>query len=184
MFKDVVKKLFRLIKSILTFMKYKAIYSNQVQMHLVNSIKGKLFIELYDESKVQIGKFLMSSGPLYIKCGSHAILKIGDNCFFNRNCSITCNEEIIIGNNCFFANNMVIVDHDHLIECGKIQKDKFKKKRIEIGSNVWCGADVVILKGVTIGNGSVIAAGAVVNENVPAHEIWGGIPAKKIKNIE
>ena len=47
---------------------------------------------------------------------------------------------------------------------------------------VWIGANVVVLRGVIIGNGAIIAAGAVVNKDVPAMEIWGGIPAKFIKN--
>lgn len=51
-----------------------------------------------------------------------------------------------------------------------------------IEEDVWCGANVTILKGVTIGRGSVIAAGAVVTKNVGEYEIWGGVPAKKIKN--
>lgn len=53
---------------------------------------------------------------------------------------------------------------------------------IVIEEDVWCGANVTILKGVTIGKGSVIAAGAVVTKNVGEYEIWGGVPAKKIKN--
>jgi len=53
---------------------------------------------------------------------------------------------------------------------------------VVIEEDVWCGANVTILKGVTIGKGSVIAAGAVVTKNVGEYEIWGGVPAKKIKN--
>lgn len=45
------------------------------------------------------------------------------------------------------------------------------------------GANAVILRGVSIGDGAIIAAGAVVNHDIPAHEIWGGIPAKKIRNL-
>ncbi len=53
---------------------------------------------------------------------------------------------------------------------------------VVIEEDVWCGANVTILKGVTIGKGSVIAAGAVVTKDVGEYEIWGGVPAKKIKN--
>lgn len=52
-----------------------------------------------------------------------------------------------------------------------------------IDDNVWIRANSTILQGVTIGNGAVIAAGAVVTKDVPAHEIWGGAPARKIKSL-
>ena len=48
---------------------------------------------------------------------------------------------------------------------------------------VLTGANAVILRGVSIGDGAIVAAGAVVNHDIPAHEIWGGIPAKKIKKL-
>ena len=55
------------------------------------------------------------------------------------------------------------------------------KKQLLIGSDVWIGANAVILRGVTVGNGAVIAAGAVVNKDVPSYAIVGGVPAKIIK---
>ena len=101
----------------------------------------------------------------------------------NHNCSITCAEEVTIGDACNIANNVVIVDHDHRF--GKYGvEDGLESTPVHIGKNVWIGANAVILKGVSIGDGAIIAAGAVVNHDIPAYEIWGGIPAKKIKNLE
>ena len=57
--------------------------------------------------------------------------------------------------------------------------DGLTSSPVIIGDSVWIGANAVILKSVKIGEGAVIAAGAVVNCDVPAYEIWGGIPAKK-----
>ncbi len=59
-----------------------------------------------------------------------------------------------------------------------------KTVRPIIGDEVWIGAGVIVLSDVVIGDGAVIAAGAVVTKNVPPREIWGGVPAKKIKSIE
>lgn len=100
----------------------------------------------------------------------------------NHNCSITCADRIVIGNNVIMANNVVIVDHDHKLAHKGIV-DGLTSSLVVIGDNVWIGANAVILKSVTIGEGAVIAAGAVVNCDVPAHEIWGGIPARKIKKL-
>ena len=82
-----------------------------------------------------------------------------------------------------FGNNVVIIDHNHLIKIDKVAGDEFEKAQVKIGNNVWIGANTVILQGVEIGDNSVVAAGAVVTKNIASKEIWGGVPAKKIKDI-
>lgn len=172
-----------MIKTIIFYCAYKIRYGRNIHISLINSIKGNLKIELLKGGILKIGKFLMSAGPLYIKCIDNGKIEIGDYVFFNHNCSITCMEEIVIGDRCNIANNVVLVDHDHKLgENGLIAG--YETEKLKIGNNVWIGANVTILKGVTIGDGAVIAAGAVVNSNIPAYEIWGGVPAKKIKNIK
>ena len=121
----------------------------------------------------------MTAGPFYIKCTDKAEITIGDNCFFNHNCSLTAAENIVIGNQCMFANNFVVVDHDHDRKDGKILKELVSAP-VKIGNNVWCGANVTVLKGVTIGDGAVIAAGSVVNRDVAAYSVVAGVPARKI----
>lgn len=100
--------------------------------------------------------------------------------FFNTNASITCMKRIVIGDYCKFGNNLVIVDHDHNfmgqnIEGTNETTDEFVCRQIVIGNGVWIGANCVILKGVTIGDHAVIAAGSVVRKNVPA----GGVYCEK-----
>ena len=85
---------------------------------------------------------------------------------------------------------LTIITGDHRIDI----KDKFmdeitvdeklpeNDKEVIIDEDVWCGANVTILKGVHIGRGSVISAGAVLTKNTGEYEIWGGVPAKKIKD--
>ena len=157
-------------------------YGSNVEMSAINSIKGKFIVELHSGSNLLVGSFLMCAGPCYIKCTEKAQCKIGEKVFINHNCSITCAKEITIGDFCNIANNVVIVDHDHRL--GKYGVENgLESTPVHIGRNVWIGANTVILRGVSIGDGAVIAAGAVVNHNVPAYEIWGGVPAKKMKNL-
>ena len=125
----------------------------------------------------------MIDGPLYLKAENDSQILIGDYCYFNHNCSITALNSIIIGDNCMFGNNVVIVDHNHLINKDKIAEKDFETSRVKIGNNVWIGANTVILQGIEIGDNSVVAAGAVVTKNIGSKEIWGGVPAKKIKDI-
>ena len=92
---------------------------------------------------------------------------------------------INIKKGCLVAEMVVIRDQDH--DFNRVnenrKKDKFRTSPICIEENVWLASKATILKGVTIGAGAVIAASAVVKTNVPAMELWGGLPAKFIKKI-
>lgn len=152
----------------------------KIRSSWINSIRGIFKVEIIGDGNIEIGKFLMSRGPLYIKSVNNGKLNIGQKVFLNHNCSITCAEYISIGNNCMFANNLVIVDHDHAIgKDGVI--GTLVSQPIVIEDQVWCGANVTITKGVHIGKGAVIAANAVVVSDVEAHTIVAGVPAKRIK---
>jgi len=177
---DFIKKIHLGIQSLIHWALLKLLYKNRATMHAINSIRGKFHVELMKGSELSIGRFLMSQGPLYIKCTEKAKLYIGDNVFFNHNCSITCAKKVEIGNNCMIANNVVIVDHDHAITAEGSTSDLICEEVI-IGNSVWIGANVTITKGVHIGDGAVIGANSVVLHDVEAHSIYAGVPAKKIK---
>lgn len=177
-----VKKIFLGLKSVYTFVKYKVIFGKNININLINSIRGKLKINIDNNGYVAIGKFMMTTGPCYIKCDNGGELHIGNNCFMNHNVSITSNKSIDIGDYVNIANNVVIVDHDHIVTHDGVLGDVISSPVI-IGDRVWIAANCVITKGVTIGSGSVIAAGSVVTKNIPEHEMWGGVPAKFIKSL-
>ena len=83
----------------------------------------------------------------------------------------------LIGSGCRF------VDHDHGFASRAVpmaRQATGSEAAITLEEDVWIGAEAVILKGVTIGRGAIIAAGSVVTKSVGAFEIWGGLPARKI----
>lgn len=174
-----IKKVCLFIKSLFIFLIYKIKFNKRIKMNVINSIKGKLLIEMFPGANCIIGKFLMIRGPLYIKCTDKAMLSIGNRVFFNHNCSITCSQDIRIGDNCMFANNLVIVDHDHRVDADGVRGELVSNPVI-IEDNVWCGANVTILRGVHIGQGAVVAAGAVVTKDVPPHSIVAGVPGRTV----
>jgi len=106
---------------------------------------------------------------------------IGNNNFIGYGCEFNITKKITIGNDCLIASGSKFIDHNHGTSLASLMREQIStEKEIVIGNNVWIGANVIVLSGVTIKDGAIIAAGAVLNKNVPANEIWGGIPAKKI----
>lgn len=86
------------------------------------------------------------------------------------------------GLTCITGDHRIDIDGKFMDEVTIDEKLPENDQSIVIEEDVWCGANVIILKGVHIGRGSVIAAGAVLVNDVGEYEIWGGVPAKKIAN--
>ena len=106
---------------------------------------------------------------------------VGCNCFIGMNCEFNIKAGITIGDNSLIGSGTKFIDHDHGVGLHELIKNQpCPTTSITIEADVWIGANVVVLKGVTIGNGAVIAAGAIVNKSIPPYEVWGGVPAKKI----
>ena len=116
----------------------------------------------------------------HIKADKESTISISDS-FIGRNCVIAAKQKIIIKNNCLIAEMVVIRDQDHSIDASS--RDSFSVSPIEIKENAWIGSKATILKGVTIGCHSIVAASAVVTKNIPAMELWGGTPACPIKKL-
>ncbi|MCR5462708.1 MAG: acyltransferase [bacterium] len=108
-------------------------------------------------------------------------LSMGSNIFFNRNTFITCQNSITMGNNVIIGPNVVIVDHNHDYKSDNMA-NSFIKGEVFIGNNVWIGANCTILPGAHIEDGAIIGANSTISKKVGANEIWGGVPAKFIKN--
>jgi acetyltransferase-like isoleucine patch superfamily enzyme len=107
---------------------------------------------------------------------------IVDVVFIGRGCEFNIRKQITVGSRTAIASGCQFIDHDHDITGTKLDELPGPEAAIEIGEDVWLGCNVIVLKGVTIGDGAVIAAGAVVTKNIPAGEVWAGIPAKKISS--
>jgi acetyltransferase-like isoleucine patch superfamily enzyme len=117
--------------------------------------------------------------PLHINYGKNT--KIGKNVFINFDCTFLDLGGIIIEHNVLLAPKVSLLTEAHPIS----PKDRqtLTAGKIHIKKNAWIGANATILQGVTIGENSVVAAGAVVSKNVAANTVVAGIPAKFIKTI-
>lgn len=120
----------------------------------------------------------------YFRFYDGASIFIGDNAelsfksgYINSGAKIYCYDKISIGDDVKIADEVIIRDSDNheILDSGE------KTAPITIGNHVWIGMRATILKGVTIGDGAIIAAGAVVTKDVPPNTLWGGVPAKCLK---
>ncbi len=108
-------------------------------------------------------------------------ISVGDNSGIGLNCRVA--GPLSIGNDVMMAPNVTIVTQNH--ETSDLTKpmrlQTAPKQKVTVGNDVWIGTNVVIMPGVTVGNGVIIAAGAVVTKDVPDYAVVGGVPAKIIK---
>ena len=144
----------------------------------------KTEITLADNAQLTLhGDVILYEG-VGVRITEGAKLSIGDHTYINRSASIDCTQEITIGDYCAISDNVQILDSDfHPITYN--DKTSTMSKPVHIGDHVWIGRSVIILKGVTIGDGAIIAAGSIVTRDVPARCLVAGNPARVIKeNVE
>lgn len=112
-----------------------------------------------------------------------AYIKIGEDCVIGPGCIITGQGGVTIGNDVIIGPKVMIlpVDHNYDNPDELIREQGLNLHKINIGDNVWIGAGALILAGTSIGNGAVIAGGAVVNRPIPPRSLAGGNPAQIIK---
>lgn len=114
-------------------------------------------------------------------------IEIGEGCSFNDYIHITSINRIVIGSNVLTGRWVTITDNSHGstemsdLVYPPLLRPLYSKGQVVIGKNVWIGDKVTILPGVSIGDGSVIAANSVVTKSIPPYSIAAGIPAKIIK---
>ena len=138
-------------------------------------------IDLFSElTGREVDKTFRLFPPFYTDCGKN--IGVGKNVFINACCKFQDQGGINIGNGVLVGHNVTLatLNHDKRPEF----RQNIYPKPINIGNNVWIGSNATILQGVTIGDGAIIGANAVVTKDVPKNTVVAGIPAKIIRKIE
>lgn len=173
-----LRNLVKETSSLCKIIPYKLMFGGRLTVGLKQLWGKNTKIVVTKRGRLIIGDMLEARRMDYISA-QDGVMKIGNNVFMNQNVSVTCMESVNIGDRCIIANNVVIVDHDH-----DFVKGGFVSAPVKLENDVWIGANATVLKGVTIGEGAIVAAGSVVNKDVPAHTMVAGAPARVIKEIK
>ena len=110
-------------------------------------------------------------------------LSIGAKSVLGQECTFSAYQHVSIGRECIIADRVMMIDFDHgMVEVERpIRAQGIYKRNVKVGHNVWIGYGACVLRGVTVGDNSVIGTSSVVTADVPTNAVVGGIPAKLIR---
>lgn len=128
------------------------------------------------------GENLVMLPPVHSNWGLKNV-HVGKDCFFNFNCGFVDDADIFFGDDCLIGPGCQFVTAEHPVAPEPRRKKMQYNKQIHVGNNVWFGAGAIVLPGVTIGDNSIVAAGAVVTKDVPENVIVAGVPARILREI-
>lgn len=111
-------------------------------------------------------------------------IEVGENFFLNAGCVILDGAKVSFGDNVFVAPHCGFYTAGHPLDVARRNQGLEYARPITIGDNVWIGAEVCVLPGVSIGEGSVIGAGSVVTKDIPAHVLAFGNPCRVIRELK
>jgi acetyltransferase-like isoleucine patch superfamily enzyme len=134
-------------------------------------------------SPIHIGDGVAIERGVVVSTSDKGRVRIGNHVYIGEYSVLTSNEEIDIGDNVLISPQNFITDFNHIFQDSTtpIRCQGIRTKKVTIQKDVWIGAGCKILMGVTVGEGAVIGAGAVVTQDVPPYQVVAGNPAEIIK---
>lgn len=169
-FKYIIKELLRYLFS---FLAVKA---------LLNLLCWYVLDHIAPRTKLNIAGRVRIAPTTSFRCGENIYL--GKNTHISQYCCLWAgeNSKIVLGDNLLVGPGVKIFSINHGVKSGiPMNTQAVTEKDVIVGNDVWLGANSVVVAGVTIGDGAIVAAGSIVTKNVPAHAIVGGNPARIIK---
>jgi acetyltransferase-like isoleucine patch superfamily enzyme len=144
-----------------------------------------LELKIEPRGQIRFGRFVWIGDGTKIRCHEGRV-EIGAKTVMGQECTISAYQHVRIGEQCVIADRAMFIDFDHgVVEVERpIRLQGIYKRDVEVGNNVWIGYGACILRGVSVGDNSVIGTNAVVAKDVPANAIVGGVPARIIRMRE
>jgi acetyltransferase-like isoleucine patch superfamily enzyme len=144
-------------------------------------------LEALHDARLEIGAQVLFEPHVWLTAPAPARIRIGAGSFLNICVMVAAAGLVEIGEHCMFANGCLITDADHRFDDPDrpVPWQGFTSKGpTRIGDNVWCGANVAVTGGVTVGERCVIGANSVITSDIPAFSVAAGVPARVIRRVE
>ncbi len=144
-----------------------------------------LELKIEPRGEIRFGRFVWIGDGTKIRC-HEGVVEVGEKTVMGQECTISAYQHVRIGEQCVIADRAMFIDFDHgVVEVERpIRLQGIYKRDVEVGNNVWIGYGACVLRGVSVGDNSVIGTNAVVTKDVPANAVVAGIPARIIRMRE
>jgi acetyltransferase-like isoleucine patch superfamily enzyme len=145
----------------------------------------RLELQIGKRGTIRFGRFVWVGDGTKIRCHEGEVI-LGAKTVLGQDCTISAYRHVRIGEQCVVADRAMFIDFDHgVVEVERpIRLQGIYKRDVEVGSNVWVGFGACVLRGVRVGDNSVIGTNSVVTKDVPANGVAGGVPARLLRMRE
>jgi acetyltransferase-like isoleucine patch superfamily enzyme len=144
-----------------------------------------LELEIGKRGVIRFGRFAWIGDGTKIRCHEGEVI-IGPKTVLGQECTISAYRHVRIGEQCVVADRAMFIDFDHgVVEVERpVRVQGIYKREVDVGSNVWVGYGACVLRGVAVGDNSVIGTNCVVTRDVPANAVVAGVPARIVRMRE
>jgi acetyltransferase-like isoleucine patch superfamily enzyme len=141
-----------------------------------------LELQVGRRGRVDFGRFVWIGHGTKIRC-HEGVVEIGAKTVMGQECTISAYKRVRIGEQCVIADRAMFIDFDHgVVEVERpIRQQGIYTRDVEVGSNVWIGYGACILRGVSVGDNSIVGTNSVVTKDVPANAVVAGVPARIVR---
>jgi acetyltransferase-like isoleucine patch superfamily enzyme len=142
----------------------------------------RLELEIARKARVDFGRFVWIGHGTKIRC-HEGVVEIGAKTVMGQECTISAYKRVRIGEQCVIADRAMFIDFDHgVVEVERpIRQQGIYTREVEVGSNVWIGYGACILRGVSVGDNSIVGTNSIVTKDVPANAVVAGVPARIVR---
>lgn len=167
------KNIFSVLFSLIKFFLLKIFNWHKFYFHPIERFSPNTQVGFIGGGSIILGKAVRAHSNVKLRAINEGVIEIGENVSINYGCMIMAMKKISIGKGVEFGPNVLVYDHDHDFRTeGGLKGNKYKKGEVLIGENSWIGANSVVLRGAKIGRNCVVAAGSIVNQEIPDDSVF------------